>query len=80
VFCGNRVTPETEEVPKSLKTWSGRRDSNPRIVYGANRIRRHKRRMKRAIVKEPRTMEADDVWQCEAAREYGPGRVLGTDE
>ena len=24
------VTPETEEVPKSLKTWSGRRDSNPR--------------------------------------------------
>jgi hypothetical protein len=24
------VTPETEGVPKSLKKWSGRRDSNPR--------------------------------------------------
>ena len=33
--------------------------------------------IKRAIVKEPRTTEADDVWQCEAAREYGPGRVWG---
>jgi len=28
---------------------------------------------------EPQTMEVDDVWQCEAVREYGPGRV-GTDE
>jgi hypothetical protein len=28
---------------------------------------------------KPQTMEVDDVWQFEAAREYGPGRV-GTDE
>jgi hypothetical protein len=28
---------------------------------------------------EPQTIEVDDVWQLEAAREYGPGRV-GTDE
>jgi len=28
---------------------------------------------------EPQTIEVDDVWQFEAAREYGPGRV-GTDE
>jgi hypothetical protein len=27
-----------------------------------------------------RTIEADDVWQDEAARECGPARVLGTDE
>ena len=27
----------------------------------------------------PQTMKVDDVWQYEAAREYGPGRV-GTDE
>ena len=29
--------------------------------------------------REPQTIEVDDVWQFEAAREYGPGRV-GTDE
>jgi hypothetical protein len=27
----------------------------------------------------PQTTKVDDVWQYEAAREYGPGRV-GTDE
>ena len=31
------------------------------------------------ILREPQTMEADGVWQCEAAAEYGPGRV-GTEE
>ena len=29
-FAVIAVTPETEEVPKSLKTWSGRPDSNRR--------------------------------------------------
>jgi len=38
-----------------------------------------KRNRYRDIVGAPQTTKVDDVWQYEAAREYGPGRV-GTDE
>ena len=68
--------------PKLLKRWSGRRDSNPRMGYGAHYVwpqTEMKSGLARRYRGEPQTREVDDVWQCEAAREYGPGRV-GTDE
>ena len=74
----SRTLGEFPNPANLLKTWSGRRGSNPRVGDGApfGRPQRWMKTGARArYLGSPGRSEVEDVWHYEAAREYGPERV-----